>query len=435
MSQDDPERSAQRGSRLFLGYGVAFVVFAVVLWLSGRTPVQEPDEPHEEVSTAESTLASVNEGVETAAHAVLALVENRRHDVARTTEDSGFEPAMTRLAQRLEAQSFSTVPPAAVPMVGDPFAGFAAGGVQTSLVYSTPDGLPALEGKQSLWLELGTVDGRRRYALSGFPERAPLPDAEVGEVTIGITRNVPGGFFVAERNDLWTETRVVSLAAVLEEDPYTVSLPGRFPLQRDGENGALTLQLRLREDRFVPGFSGSEAGDAILLRGGAGDGVAQYSGSPGVSERWRQRLLVPAAGSFTYALIWQDRSTAGLAGIRRSEDGRYIGARAPGLPLYVAAVDGWGSLELALANAPQQQSAGFRVLAASGDFEAARALFLAFLSRNLVDLKLDDMPLTRAQFSEIARWLRDALGLPTDVEALVADMPPEAAATLSELLQ
>ncbi|MEO1079428.1 MAG: hypothetical protein AAFY29_07730 [Pseudomonadota bacterium] len=433
MSQDDSERSAQRGSRLFLGYGLAFVLLAVVLSLTGRSSVQPPGPGDDDIPPVESALASVHEGAESAAQAMLGLVEKRRHDVRRAAQTPEFTAAMAGLAARLSARSFVDAPPAAVPVFGDPFAGV-AGGLGTNLTYSTPAGLPALNGDESLWLELGTLEGRRRFPLTGFPERAPLSVGPEDELTIGISRYAPGGIFSSARHDLWTETREVSLAAIRAEDPLTVTLSGRFALRRDTPAGTLTLELRLRDQRFEPAGIG-DLKDPVLLRASAGDGVARFSGSPAAEERWLQELVVPAAGSFTYVLVWQDRSDAGLVGIRRADDGSYVGARAPGLPLLVGAVDGWGSLEVALANVPGQVEVSYQVLAASGDEEAARALFVTFVAEHLSKLQRDGAPLTRAQLRETAGWVRGALGLPADADSLIAGLPADAAATLGELLR
>ncbi|MEL7046123.1 MAG: hypothetical protein AAGL66_14055, partial [Pseudomonadota bacterium] len=323
MSQDDSERSAQRGSRLFLGYGLAFVLFAVVLSLTGRSSVQPTGYSDDDIPPVESALASVNEGAENAAQAVLGLVENRRHDVRRAAQAPEFTAAMAGLAARLSARSFVDAPPAAGPVSGDPFASV-AGGLGTNLVYSIPAGLPALNGDESLWLELATLEGRRRFPVTGFPERAPLPAGPEDELTIAISRYAPRGIFSSARHDLWTETREVSLAAIRAEDPLTVTLSGRFALRRDTPAGSLTLELRLRDQRFEPVGIG-DVKDPILLRASAGDGVARFNGSPGAEERWLQELVVPAAGSFTYALVWQDRSGTGLVGIRRVDDGSSIG--------------------------------------------------------------------------------------------------------------
>jgi hypothetical protein len=429
MREPEPTETARPGrSRAYWLFGGLFVLIAAALWLSERMERagSPPDAPP---ALVDAQPPAVNEGAVAAARAFSDLIENRAYEPGQVADRNGFADGMRRLALRLHAERFRTPPPAAAAAGGDPLADLGPAVTLSQLSIATPEGVPVPPEGRSLWLEVATTEKRERFQLTGFPQLVDLALEEGAVLTVAVSVSVPGLWFWSEDTyERWTEIAQVAASDIRARGPVRLELAGDRPLREGAPVESATLQLGIRSARFEPGAG---SGVRTALRAGPADGVAVRKAAPGAAEGWIERVVVPAAGSKTYALVWRDRRDGGAAEARRTDGGPPIGALAPGLPLLAAAADGWTSLAITLASNPRREPAGFLVAAATGDSGAAEALFLEFAAKHMQELTLDGAPLSAAETAGALAWTRRALGLPPELDpALLDRLPPDAAAAL-----
>ena len=418
-------------SRAYWLFGAVFVFLAAVLWLSQQMDQLGPG-PGPAISEARPPAAQAT--AVTAVQALSNVIEKRVHDPKQVADRSGFAEGMQRLAVRLNAERFDTLPPAAKPSDTDAIANLGPPVTLSRLSVATPEGLPVPPKGQSLRLEIASREKRESVHLTGFPKSANLMLEDGAMLTVAVVIFEPSSFFglVAGKHELWTNTARIAANDIRTRGPLQLKLTGQRPLREGAPVESVTVDLGIQPTRFNPRANTIES---KALRAGPTAGVAVHKAKPGALEGWVERVVVPAAGSKTYALVWRDQRGAGAAEVLRTDGEPPIGIAAPGLPLLAAAADGWASLAITLANNPRRDGAGFLVAAATGDSGAAEALFLEFAAKLLHELTADGAPLSASESARALIWVRMGFALPPEPEAsLLERLSPDVAAALRRAL-
>jgi hypothetical protein len=426
MDEPSPPRRGSLADRAYPAYGLALVLFAGLLWFAGYEPDRAPagsgtglpGSPSEPDATPPDSLAR---GSVAAVDRLRALATGPRYDPAALTSRDEASEGLALLARRLDARSFPAPPPAAAT-APDPTAAFLEPVVLQQLRFATPDGLPALPERRTLHLDVATGDWSRRFALTGFPARGLLPEGPIDALTVGASLRTPGSWFSGERFEPWSEVRTVAAAPLRDTPPLRVELAGLRPLTEGDDPGSLVVSLQLVRERVAPDRT------RTVLRWDDEGFVRLEAVLPEEDRRVRMHA-VPAKGTFTQAILWRDggdpvRGTA-RAAIQRMDDGSAIGVTHPRLPIQVAAVDRFRSLGLVLATTADGAPRRFVALVTSGEEDAVRALYLAFVTGELPAWTVDGVPLSAEQLGSVARWLRRSLALPDGDPQLAAALPDD----------
>ena len=406
-----------------------------MLWLSQRTErAGAPSPLNATLTTTPAPPTSTSIPGVAAVRAFSDTIEKRVYDPKQVIDRAGFADGMQRLAQRLDTERFRTPPPAASPAGTDAMASLGSPVSLSRLSVATPEGLPLPPEGRSLTLEITAAEKRESVQLTGFPTLVDMVLEEGAMLTMAVFTFEPGGLFSRAKYERWTKVARIAASDIRIRGPLQLKLAGERPLREGAPVESVALELGIRTARFEPSAGTAKS---TALRAGPADGVAVHRATPGAPEGWIEQVIIPAAGSKTYALIWRDRRGAGwgAAEAHRTDGGPPIGVVAPGLPLLAAAADGWGSLAIRLANNPRRDGAAFVVAAATGDSGAAEALFLAFAASHVEQLTVDGASLSAAEIARTLGWVRMAFGLSPDLDPAILDrLTPEVAAALRRTL-
>jgi len=241
-----------------------------------------------------------------------------------------------------------------------------------------------------------------------------------------------GGLFTRQKTSDWHSVEVSDQLTVwtFPEAPWAGGLqlsvswaPGAFDApNHDGVGADERVSASIDESPglWTPRTDSSEPVVSIKPpKEGASAKVIEVSGA-------RRALAV---------LVWNETGRLPRIRARRTDNGQWIGSRAPGFPLFAAYADRWSSIWLEIDTDRLNPGTDIRMLAFSGQENPSPRLFAEAIGRTLSLLRHESVPIDRIAAIEAGRWLRDALGV-TWTSRDLADVEiqdPQLAALLREI--